>query len=210
MMEIKIQLNNFSCDEAIYPHLAQVFSGEYEIPFQMWGAKILDIGANHGAFSIWAAHRFPFSMIYAYEPHPTTYKSLLKNVESFKNIFPKNVGVGVAGLRPLYNGRNNSGEATLFQSCGGAGLTGQHVEVIDPKLLPPADILKMDTEGAEIEILEPLLQDSREFKAILFEYHEISHRRILDALLRDYVLVGANVYSPGRGTCKYLHRSLVQ
>jgi len=49
-----------------------------------------DIGSNIGVFALYCASRHPNSVIYAFEPHPVNYLSLVHNVERnrFKNIRP--------------------------------------------------------------------------------------------------------------------------
>lgn len=207
-MEIKFHVP-FACSPAIKLHLDSVFAGEYDVPLQISGLRIIDVGANFGAFSIWAAHRFPHSVIYAFEPHPETVKVLRENIIGYPvSVF--DFGIGRPGMRPLYNGPNNEGEASLYQSPTNFGQKGgQHVEVRDPLTLPAAEIIKLDTEGCEVEIMEPLIAAGRKFHAVMFEYHRTTDRRKLDSILVDYILTGAHVYSPGRGIMKYLHKDLV-
>lgn len=208
--QIIFPIPRIKCSEALRPHLDLIFRGEYDIP--LYGAyRILDIGANVGAFSIWAAHRFPGSRIYAYEPSIENFAMFEENTAPVYGINGNNWGIGRPGIRPLYHGRRNEGEASLFASCGGASTTGYHVEVKDPNTLPEADILKVDTEGAEREIILPLLEDGRRFITVMFEYHSVADRRILDeALSKDYILIGAQVMEPARGVMKYLNRSFVE
>jgi hypothetical protein len=56
----------------------EVFSGEYG-GYAGEDLRILAIGANMGAFSLWAAHRWPRSTIDAYEPNPGTFRLLEAN-----------------------------------------------------------------------------------------------------------------------------------
>lgn len=193
----------FECDDSIRPHLAKVLEGEYDVP--LFGKfKILDIGANAGAFAVWASHRWPGSMVYSYEPHPETFKLLVKNTEELQVIRAQK-GVGAPGVRILYEGKNNSGEASLYMPHH----TGRHVEIIDPLELPSADIIKIDTEGCEVEILVPLIEGGRTFSAVMFEYHRAKDRFILDQLLsKDYTLIGAEIYQNSRGTMKYVRTNL--
>ena len=200
----------FLCSRSLAPHLASVFSGEYDVPIFASDLTILDLGANVGAFSVWAAHRWPGSRVFAYEP-------LRENVAEFEfNVARAGLGgkitlhdwaIGTPGLRPLFTGKNNSGEGSLFATCGGVADVGYHVEVRDPLTMPEADIIKIDTEGCEIEILEPLVRAGRRFSAVLLEYHSSAHRRALDSLLPDYSLTKAEVFSENRGVLCYVRKS---
>jgi len=56
MLEVRYY-TEFACQDDLIPHLQEVLQGEYEIP--LFGPqRILDVGANCGAFSLWAQRRF--------------------------------------------------------------------------------------------------------------------------------------------------------
>lgn len=204
--------NGFYCEDSIRWHLEKVFAGEYEVPLKFERpAVILDIGANVGAFALWAADRWPGAVIHCYEPHPVTHGTLLSNLSLTKErIFANNFAVGPAGRATLHEGIHNSGEATLFGGNQVSSGVTHEVEVRSPLTLPDADIIKIDAEGSEVDILRPLIEAGRHFSAIMFEYHRVDDRRLLDTLLRDYILTGAAVTpNPHLGVVRYLHRSFL-
>lgn len=214
MAELRVPyVKDFVCTNSIRPYLERVFEGEYEVP--LWGNKkvIADCGANFGAFAVWAAHRWPNSRIYCYEPHAETFKHLKENTKELpvEMIFSHQAALGRdQAFLPLYNGLNNSGEATLYPGNLCSDGTGEHVEVWSSLMIPTTtDILKIDTEGAELDILEPLIRSGRKFEAIMVEYHRRDDRRLIDALLVDYVLTGAHIYHPNIGVVKYMHKGLL-
>jgi len=209
MPKIKFVHPPFYCPEkSIIPHMDKVFSGEYDVPYFDQGLTILDLGANLGAFAIWASHRWPNSQVLAYEPHPDNYIYLRRNTAIYPNITTFSHGLGKPGWRPLYNGKNNCGEATLFPNPVSDG-TAVHVEIKDPFSLPHADIIKLDIEGAEGEVLIPLLEAGRTFRAIMFEWHTSELRWAIDSLLKDYILVQCLVGgNPELGTACYIHKSI--
>lgn len=201
--------DSFLCEDSIRPHLRKIFEGEYAIPLSGPVSAILDIGANSGAFAIWSLGVWPAATVHCYEPHPKTFRMLLRNIEVCRpgSTVLYNHAIGSPGIRPLYNGSNNSGEATLFADNQASNGTGQFVEVMSPLTLPKADILKVDAEGSEVEIIAPLIACGHEFSAIMFEYHRVSDRRVLDGILIDYILTGASVSEhPAIGVCRYIHR----
>ncbi len=112
-----------------------------------------------------------------------------------------NFAFGNPDLTRLYLGRNNCGEAS-FYDIGEQTATPVEVETKAPSNLPKAQIMKIDTEGAEIDILERLT--SFDFDVILLEYHSEANRRKVDALLEDFFLVGGEVRLLHRGTLKYI------
>lgn len=212
-MKISINLPNFLCPDNMRPHLQKVFSGEYDIPYDHPAPRIIDLGANCGAFALWATHRWPHSRVYCYEPHPKIFSEFLeKNTELYyPKITIEQHAIGTPGVRALLDGTNNIGETSLYYMGNNTTLTGQHVEVHDPLSLPEADILKMDIEGCEVEVLRPLIEAGRKFDAILCEYHNEDLRLEIDSLLtKDYRLVKSEVaHINGRGTVCYIVKKLL-
>lgn len=206
--------DGFECPENMREHLTKIFAGEYDIPLSGPGFKILDIGANCGAFAVWAAARWPDSEIFCYEPVPETFQYLARNII---NLCPGQaiettqaaVTGDEAGLVRIYLGKNNCGEASLRPMTEQSHLS-QMVMSIPPKQLPLAHFIKLDCEGSEFEILDTLITyGKRHFWAILVEWHSDELRRQIEGILVDYTLLKAECAAPGRGTFCYVHRSLV-
>lgn len=212
-MQIKIDLPHFRCPANMAHHLKKVFEGEYDVPVTYGSGQpvILDLGANCGAFAIWATHRWPGCVVHCFEPHPKAFEYLAGNVKPYGNIYAHKYAVGAPGLRPLINGPNNLGESSLHLAANVEEITGEHVEVTDPLSMPrDARILKMDIEGCEFEVLEPLLKDGRRFDAVMFEYHNDSLRKKCWDLLGDYKLTGAHCYNDDLGVLRFVHRELLK
>lgn len=203
-MQVSFKLPNFQCDETMRPHLERVFAGEYDIPLEGGHKTIADVGANFGAFSIWALHRWPGSVVMAYEPNPVVFPLLTDNLSNYSAVL-RYYALGEPGERNLYTGKYNLGEASLY----GRG-PAQKIEVASPLEIPEdTDILKIDTEGAEVEILEPLIEAKRSFEAVLVEYHGLVNRDAVINLLRpDYTLHSSSVHDSylGIGLLKYLRK----
>lgn len=206
--DIRVPVPKFECSKAIAPYLQSVFEGEYDVPLDHPAPIILDLGANFGAFSIWASHRWSRSTVYAYEPNPKIYDTLVRNVENY-SVYCCNWGIGAEGTRILYDGQSNEGESSFHILQNNKKLTGVHCDVRDPLSMPEANILKMDIEGCEIEVLEPLITAGREFDAIMFEYHHRKIRQELEKLLEDYTLTGSHIYEPDRGVMRYVRSNKI-
>jgi|688.fasta_scaffold07770_4 FkbM family methyltransferase len=151
------------------------------------GGVLIDVGANQGNYSLEAITVCPNIKVFAFEPHPITFRSLYKNVESHENIFTVNKGMswrkGVSKLYDHFN-KDGSSHASLFQDIitefHGAELVACHeieLTTIDDFLyaenINEIDLLKIDTEGNELEVLRGganAIKD-RKIKAIQFEFN---------------------------------------
>jgi FkbM family methyltransferase len=200
-------------------HCEDVLAGSYDIPW--WPEKapvILDIGANVGAFTRWAAKRWPGCIIHAYEPHPDNFALLEKTAAATDTIgciyLHRQAVLNENGKKILFNPAHNCGEFSFYRQGTDRPIHGEvEVEVIDGKDLPKADILKMDCEGSEGAILTQLYNSNRlgEFSAIMLEYHNeqdgINIRNGLE--FNGFTLVGEHVPFPNRGELQFLRNDLV-
>jgi FkbM family methyltransferase len=157
----------------------------------------------------WALKRWPGAHVHCYEPLPDNFALLKRNLGQFKgrSVSLHNFAVGDPSLTRLYLGRNNCGEAS-FYDIGEQTTNTVEVETKAPDVLPKAHIVKIDTEGSEVDILARMA--SLDFDAIMLEYHSEANRRKIDALLQDYVLAGGHIRHPNRGTLKFAHKRLIE
>lgn len=182
------------------PHIEKIFKGEYDISYEKEHPVILDIGGNVGGFCLWANQRWKGSKIYSYEPIKNNFKFLKLNTKNFDNIMVMNLAIGSkTEQRKMYYGAHNVGECS-FQHGAEQVEEGEDVSVVAASLLPKADIVKIDTEGAEIEILENMVIKPDVY---LIEYHSAYNRRRIDNILYDYTLVAADIANPNFGIVKY-------
>lgn len=187
----------------IIDHLARVWGGEYDLTITKDKLTVLDLGANVGAFAFWALVKWPDCQITCIEPLPANYDLLQFNLKGFGTRCALNqlaVGKDNDPKRKFFIGKHNCGEGSFYQGQEQSE-TSIEVETISASVIPHHDIVKIDVEGAEIEILENL-----KFKpyAYLIEYHTAANRRrILELLGDDYILLGHKIYQPGTGIMKF-------
>ena len=188
-------------------HIEKIFNGEYDIPYENSNPIILDIGGNVGGFCLWANQRWKNSKIYSYEPIKKNFDLLKLNTKDLENIMVMNLAIGSkTEQRRMYYGAHNVGECS-FQQGAEQIEDGEDVSVVVASLLPKADIVKIDTEGAEIEILENMVIKPDVY---LIEYHSAYNRRRIDNILHDYTLVAADIASANYGIVKYALSSKIQ
>ena len=149
---------------------------------------IIDVGANIGGYVNDVFEANISSFVYAFEPHPITYRKLNNNIANDK-LKTFNLGVGnEKGKLELFDYEDNDGSAhaSLFKEVitdlHGKGVISHSVKVIklddffmDHKI-DTIDLLKIDTEGNEYNVLlgvEKYLTEKK-IKAIHFEFNEMN------------------------------------
>jgi FkbM family methyltransferase len=176
------------CPEQMVSAVQYVLQGEYESHHDGSGLDILDIGANVGSFAIWASLRWPGSKIRCYEPNPGTFAYLKRNIAGRPGITATN-----AALFP--NAKPREKFFARYDGDGEAGLVSYatdtfrekavigtfEVDVIAPKSVGSADIVKLDCEGAEAAILEHL--DLSKTELVLAEFQNGKNRAIMQKVL---------------------------
>ena len=186
---------------------AEIFRGEYE-PYCNFEQPptILDIGGNVGMFSVWVLDRFPGCKITSYEPMPGNLEYLRKNVEG-RGVTVIGKAVSSAAPEPvkMFGSPVNCGCCSMYDL--GQQDTSKTIEVptIHPRDLPDCQILKIDTEGCELDIL---LHYPHRPLVVMLEYHSDSDRRAIDGLMagRGYMLRELRVGGIGkitRGVMKF-------
>lgn len=156
-------------------YCADVLAGCYDLPYE--AKTVLDIGANVGAFARWAKTRWQWCEIVCYEPQPENYTLLQRTVSCYAltQCSVVNIAVSNSAGRMALHENGNRGEWSFIKF--GNGLGAIEVDVMDAANLPDADFIKIDTEGAEINILMRLEACGKlaAVNAIVLEYHSASH-----------------------------------
>jgi FkbM family methyltransferase len=144
---------------------------------------IVDIGANVGFFTLYAASRWPKAVIHAYEPAPQNFANLMRNVELSKAervVCHATAVTGKAGVTTLYL-KQDSGWHSIWSHDAESEIRVSTTTLNDivNEVDGPIDLLKLDCEGAEYEVFEAaesLL--ARSVQQIVMEYHELGDRDV--------------------------------
>jgi len=137
---------------------------EYWVPLAVDPAVILDIGGNIGTTSVYYANLFPEATIHTFEPVEDNYSILKKNISPYNNITAYNVGLGTEdGSVDIYqcNEEGNAGGFSLYDldvdesKKQTISLRKADKFLHENNILQP-DLIKIDTEGAEYDILSTL------------------------------------------------------
>ena len=155
---------------------------EYHLSPDLKPENIIDIGANIGIASIYFAHRFPNSRIFAFEPEEENFILLKRNIHPYRNIqaFPVALG-GRDEVREIYfsDNPNNFGGFSFFLAGSNASMT-KKVQVKKASDyfreigISRVEVMKIDTEGTEFEIITSLDPNFlSEIKWIVGELHGV-------------------------------------
>lgn len=173
---------------------------------------IVDCGANIGVFALWMATREPLVNIHCFEPARATRERLTTNVHHNRlaervTIYP--YGILGSCKQALLNPTWASGHRSFLahgRAPEGKGEMCDCLTLEEALLLSRVgnvDLLKLDVEGAEVEILESVRGHLRGVTRIIVEYHDYilsgAAERILQQLLRQQFRIVKVTSSGGEG-----------
>ena len=153
------------------------------------GMVFVDVGANQGEFTVFAAKRLTAGKVLAFEPIGPIYHSLRQNVElnKFENVIPFNIGLSddtgsVDFFMEPSGGSDlpNEGLATMYRARDrsipvGAALLKVFDHVFEETGLDRLDVVKIDVEGAELSVLRGAVGTIRKYiPRLLLEVNEMT------------------------------------
>lgn len=138
------------------------------------GSVFLDVGANVGQHSLFASQYA--SAVHSFEPYPPVATQFAANVDlnRLKNITIHQIGLGSRDATLAYSApaTGNLGTGTFSLTANkGEQLTLQvrNGDAYLRKLgLTTVDVIKIDTEGFEIEVLRGLVETMKAFRPVVF------------------------------------------
>jgi FkbM family methyltransferase len=150
---------------------------EYELPLTDFSPRhILDLGANVGYASVRFAARWPQARILAVEPERENLMLLKRNTGGYRAIEAVQAAVwSRAGELAV---ANPEGDANAFRMTEATNGAGEKVpaytlaQLIDRLGCERLDLLKMDVEGAEIEILRDASSWLGRVNVMIIELHD--------------------------------------
>jgi len=160
---------------------------EYHIDTKGISPKIiLDIGGNIGLSAIYFAIKFPNANIYSLEPQRDNFELLLKNTAHYKNIKAFNIGLGNRdAVLPIYNDNDtNNGTFSLYTGNKERGYVQiRNAATFFQENITDVDLIKIDTEGAEYDILTSIPQKILQKTSwIIGELHNNRDKELIDYL----------------------------
>ncbi len=198
---------------------------EYALPENIDATKpmvFLDAGANVGVFAIYAKTLNPDNIVHCFEPAPLALDLLRKNVKGLPGIYVHPLGLSnadaeaVMNVHPYNTGENsvmfkfkNEDKNTVINDTVNVQLRDA-AKHIDKMGLKHVDVLKIDTEGCEVIILESLERKLDIIDYIMLEYHSEKDRRRIDDILKDFHVYGSITNGLANGVVRYMNGRLVK
>jgi len=145
---------------------------------------VLDIGANIGVCSVFMSREAPGIRILAFEPHPRTFELLVKNLAE-NGLSEKVQAFNVAVWREMGTIRFDEGGDASVAGHRAVKQDGQGIQVpcltladaLSKAGTGTIDLLKIDTEGAECDIIEPAPSSIwPRIPRVVVEYHDLAKR----------------------------------
>jgi FkbM family methyltransferase len=185
------------------------------VPFASEVRVVVDVGANIGAASCFFARLYPHAVVHALEPSPEPFALCTRNVADFPNVRAEQIALhAYDGTADLYPVTEDSITASLYPP---AEPVGDPISVsvraagswARERSVERLDILKIDTEGGEVAILESFGQLIDTVRVLYVEYHSDDDRRIIDQMIAASHVIGFGAMTATSGEITYLNRSIM-
>ena len=158
---------------------------------------IIDCGSNIGLSILFFKLNYPSSRVTAFEPDPYIYKILNKNIESFALDDVVAINKGIWNKEEKLQFFSEKSLAGSFTTDFSGNNDTQLVDTISLKsyLSQEVDFLKIDIEGAELEVLKDIKDSLSCVKQMFIEYHSLkSGEQELDVVLKIIKEAGFRYY----------------
>ena len=156
---------------------------EYRVPLDP-GMVVLDIGGHTGMWTVpLAKHVGPTGRVYVFEPEVKGSTAIRRNVElnNLENVTVLRMALSDRRGTGLFYVRPDKDTHSLFEETlapSPLGIQEVHEievstidEFIERKTIAPPSFVKIDTEGAELKILDGMKRSAQNIASVLVEIH---------------------------------------
>ncbi|NDV26680.1 FkbM family methyltransferase [Desulfovibrio sp. JC010] len=207
------ELEAFVPDQEIF-RIDSVFGQEeYRLPVVAENIQnIWDVGANIGLTTLYFKILFPDAVVHSFEPCPGSLELLKKNTASLQGVTVHGYGLSDKNTTAkLHIHNSNSGQNSIHFSGDGyddeVDIELKHSgEVAEQLGTQPIDILKIDTEGCEVEVLQALAPYLGQVRYVMLESHSPKQLKAICVILKGFDLIEDLAHKPGFGTYKFKHK----
>ena len=186
---IKVCFKPFSAELA--PYMDIFIYKVYEIDERFIPAEndiVFDIGANIGLYTIKQSKRVSIGKVYSFEPNPFAYGRLKRNIliNKLENVVSNQVAIGKDSGKVRFSFKGTT--TTGYISSNGNSFEVERVSLgkfIEKNNISKINIMKIDTEGSELEILKGGEETLKLTEKIVMEYHSEELKNEVIAFLKS-------------------------
>lgn len=179
---------------------------------------VLDIGANIGLAAAYFRLMYPAASIDCVEPDPVALGYLRENARRLGNCRVHAVGLYDRDCEKTFYSASQTVISSLFKNpYAQPGSTRRRLQLrhagsfVAGLGIDRFDIIKIDTEGAEIPIMRALAEAIASAMMVHIEFHSREDRRAIDEFMNpSHCLCRGIVESAHRGQLTYVANSLVR
>jgi FkbM family methyltransferase len=159
------------------PYLEIFNEHQYDFAFDIRSDEVvIDAGANIGLFALYCTNKFGPATVYAFEPTPSAFSRLLRNLtaNAAVNVIAENTALFSVGGTVCLRLNTRTTQSTLSTEHTAGTIQVESVsldEFARSRAVTNVGLLKIDVEGAELEVLrggDNLLRTTRQ---IVVECH---------------------------------------
>ena len=202
-IRLVLSLFDYFTQKAIFNKIKSVLIGKIN--------TVIDVGAHEGEFALNFNKKFKVEKIISFEPNVKVFKILNKNIFNYKNMYAVNFGVGSRKEKKILNINTESSSSSLNElrvdsnyykkkffliNLFKGKIIKDRLEISILKLddfiiknnISSIDLLKIDTEGFELDVLKGVNNNLKKTKAVYFEHH------FDNMLIKNYTLSNIHDY----------------
>ena len=194
----------------------EIMAGElYRWPADLPNPSVIvDVGANVGAAALWFSLNFPGAKIHCFEPSPLCHLLLEHNLRSVPTAAIEGYGLYDRDITlPLFRGRDDPSTSSLGQSAANTQQLDQvslrnATAALHDLAIDRIDLLKLDTCGSEVPILEAMVHFVPEITVVFANYYSEGDRRRIEVIMaQHHIPVAGRILGPHRGQLTYARRA---
>lgn len=176
---------------------------------------VLDIGANVGLAAAYFRMVYPETLIHAVEPDPGAWSFLIRNEPRIGNCRLHNVGLYDRDCEKSFYSASSSVLSSLTRNplalASSKVVTLREASCFVAELgVERFDLVKIDTEGAELPILRSLGSVIADAAVVHIEFHSRDDRRAIDDLMNpSHGLFRGKIEAAHRGHFTYVANGLL-
>lgn len=193
----------------------EIFNQEiYDIDLKTDSPIIFDIGAYIGLSAIYFKDKYPNAQIKAFEPNPNVFHILEDNIygNGLQNIELFNIAIDKKETtKDLYidaTGQDCFSTASFKKNAWNGEQKSLPIKIqtkpLSEYITDRIDLIKIDTEGNEIQILEEIEDKLTLVENLIIEYHPNKKTRVTDLtkilernnFLLEFILEGKAIQEP--------------